>query len=697
MAEVREQEAPQSIASWISVTILTCFIIIVGHIFRNIPRGFVWGVNGWPLHLIYIIILSHLLGKISPKLRLNATQLLCILIAATFVSGGVYAWALPGEKNWTDFMPNYSTNWFIGIPASEELREIYFPLGFPEWFIPRDVSTAEALMMGPQPGQVINWGSLIGPIITSTLLIGSTLLLFAFITWVFVGPQWVEKERVAYPATWSYSYLIHSATTVSDGKTKLFNLKDPEIKVYWICVFLGMFISIPFFISLLMPELAAPWGVWGAGQYGMPLHEWIGVPPLLPGAQWGGYFWIGQFIVWLAVPYEWLINMILGWLVIMVLYSHVVTVVLGIVPYTPGIEGDITSNVGLHPANPFPFPIFFGWGVPIGAFFWFLWSGRERLRTIWNSITREDIKEHGMSLRLRLVGLVICFLVWLALWVAIGVPIFPALIFILTYIIWGFLHARVTGEVYGCDVWECWVWTGELAFWAGPASGAWGWTFPQINRSTVAYAVMTEMHVDCWGWNNGSGGIGNLSSIYRCAYDTKANLSDILKYLIIFVAVSVPVYLVWDLWVMSHLGMVNMGIYADNFGVPPYTPDQALDFGARSLAWSLGSPEKTYAWAIAGAIFTFICMYLRSIFPWFIFNPIAWAMVIQSATYFWLMALLALPLKYLIFKLLGPTRTVKYLKPIISGSVTGAVCLQIFLSLYVLSTSGMANLAANWR
>lgn len=699
MAEVREQEAPQSIASWVALTILTIIVHIISHIFRNFPIGWVWGVNGWPLHLIYIIIIAEALGKISPKLKLNATQLLCIMIVTMFDFAGIYGWAMPGEKNWLDFMPHYSTIWFIGVPASEALREIYFPLGFPEWFIPRDVATAEALMRGPLPEEVINWSSLIGPIITSSLLIGSTLLIFAFITWAFLGPQWVEQERVPYPGTWSYSYLINSATTTTNGRTKLFNWGDPETRVFWVCAILGIFIGIPLYLSLLMPELMAPWGVWGAGEFGLPLDEYIGVPPLLPGAQWGSFIWIQQIIIWLAIPYEWLINMLMAWVILLVLYSHVITVVLGVVPYTPGIEADINSNVGLHPANPFPWVVFFRWGVPIGLFFWFLWSGRDRLKAIWNSITREDVKEHGMSLRLRLVGLAICIVIYLAIWVGIGVPVFPAIMFLITYIIWSMTSARVTGEAYAVNAgWACDPGPGQAAFWAGPASGAWGWVFPQINRSTVAYAIMREMHVDCWGWNNGSGGLANMLSIFRCAFDTKANLSDILKYLIIFAAVSVPIYIIWDLWVMSHLGMVNMGVYAGIFGAPPYTPDQALDYGARSMLWDLGTPEKTYGWAIAGGIFTFICMYLRSRFPWFIFNPMAWAVVAAGySPYFWLGTLIALPIKYVLFKLLGPTRIIRYLKPVISGAVTGTMIPQIIISLYVLGTAGMANVAANWR
>ena len=697
MAEVTERESPQSAASWITVTILTVFVMIVAHVLRNIPIGWVWGVNGWPLHLIYIIIISEALGKVSPKLRLNATQLLCLVLCTMFSYAGVYGWAMPGEKAWTDFMPHYSAVWFVGVPADEYLRGIYIDqVGLPEWFMTRDYATAEALAF--QTGAAINWGSLFGPIITSSALIASTLLLYAFITWVFVGPQWIEKERLAYPGTWSYSYLVNSATTEDGtGKTKLFNWQDSETKVFWAAIVFGIIISIPIYVSFILPEMTAAWlPMWGAGEFEVPWVDIIGVPPLIPGMQWNGFIWMQQMIVWLAVPFEFLMNMAAAHIVLQIIYPHLLTVVTGTVPYSPGIEGWV-NDLAFDPANPFPWVTFFMWGVPIGLFFWFIWAGRDRIKTVVGSLTGEDAKEHGMSLRLKVLGLIVCIVVYLAIWLGIGVPVFPAIMFMLVYIIWGLTHARITGIAHTVNAFECWVGVGtQGAFWAGPATGAWGWSFPQINRSTVAYSVMNEMHIDCWGWNNGSGGIGNLSAFYRAAFDTKANVSDILKYLVIFAVVSVPVYIVWDLYIMSHLGMLNMGTYQGIFEVPPYTPDQALDFGARALDWELGTPEKTYGWALAGGAFTFICMYLRSMFPWFVFNPIAWGIISSSSTYWWMNLLIVIPVKYVLFKVLGPARTARYIKPIIAGAVAGSMLPQILFAIYIFGTAGMANLA-NWR
>ncbi|MGC8632097.1 MAG: DUF6784 domain-containing protein, partial [Thermoprotei archaeon] len=145
-------------------------------------------------------------------------------------------------------------------------------------------------------------------------------------------------------------------------------------------------------------------------------------------------------------------------------------------------------------------------------------------------------------------------------------------------------------------------------------------------------------------------------------------------------------------WLFGHIGMGNTPI--------AYVADSAEGMGITGFTrdWYPGdSFSAVWGWTVAGVVVIFLLMWLRSLFPWFIFSPVGMIAVLYHPDWIWSSVLIGLVLKYVFSKSLGPKRTEEYVTPAASGFALGFGVLYFFIALYLFFVSAWPWLLANWK
>jgi len=685
--EVVERGLP-NVASLIVWLVVGFIVVFISYLTRTLSTGRWWLVNGWFVTPLYVFIILEALRRISPKFKLNATQCAVLIISMFFVGGKTWIANNCGECNFFDIIAwSFTTYTFVAMntPAT---KPIYAEQNLPTWFIPRDAGALDIAWRGLFPGETIDWGVWIGPIVAWSLILVSLFILDMLTTFLFVGPQWAETEKLVFPMTVSSTYLVDTYTTRDEkGGSLLFNLKNSSTKIFWIGAAIGFLITLPIYIAMLF----APWWTvtgWGLGIY------WLDLRPLtervLPGAYLYGAIYFG-IILWLTlVPYDVLGSLIAGWLIFAVIYP-VTAFKLGWIPY---VEYPSYWYYGGQTSFPWAVMTFIGFIFGLGL--WYIWAMRDRLKRAWGAITKKDYLEHGISMRLGITLWILMAIIFIGIWTAIGGNPLVTAVFIIAWTIFNITTARIYSEFgpWGNE-WSMGVW--DFSWPLGAATGLWSWTAPQTNTTLAAFSIMVPGR---WGWTSGNTNCGPTipfwSQVYKFAHGSKANLKDVIKYLLPFIMIGVPLFLTFDTWLVNHMGLTKLEEYGAESWFGGWT--KTLDVGIRSLSpgsWDL--PLSTIGtWALIGAVIAIVLAYLRTIFPWFWIHPLMLAIAPWAMENMLWSVLMALVLKFALFRTLGPKRAVEYIIPIVSGVLLGQSLFYLVAGIQVITQAAIPNIQANW-
>ncbi|MEM2314665.1 MAG: DUF6785 family protein [Candidatus Bathyarchaeia archaeon] len=672
-------------AQWALVFFIGLFVFFVAYITRHIAGG--WTVNGWFVGLIYIIALLEALKRMNPKLRISPTLLTLILMPMFIFGGKTFLATFTGETNFTNVVNAFWNSWAYVCVHTPETREIYLRYA-PSWLVPRDLNQVELVVNGG--GGPIDWGVWIPPIIGWSIILVATWILNTFIAFLITGPRWVEIEKLVFPPSIPATYLVKNYTSFTEeGKSILFNLKDRTIRVFWIAMIVGLIVGLPTYLAIWMPELRY---VLGAAGGGLAMF-WVDIRPImqaiLPGAQGVAHLYLGSAFWTVLLPWDTIITVLLVWLILGILYPTI-AVRVGLVPYSPGMEGWNQWSIGAHAANPFPYTVMI-FGFPIGLGIWYIWSARDYIIKGIKALSGKDIREGGMSYRFRMIGLMISFILLVAVWSAAGMPAYISLILVIVYVVYSISAGRVWAE-FGPWGLECspsiWMYVWPV----GAVAGAWGWV-PAEGSSIAIFSMAGSSYSTCIGFNNDPTSIGGHTWIYRVGYDSGSDLNSLMKWSIIMAIIFVPLYLTFDVWFSSHYGYINTAM---NYIFGWNHPLIGLGQGVTSLNYWLGDPGRTLTWFAVGIVLSLIIAALRTRYAWFFINPIMMVAAVTEMHWLWLNFIIAAIVKYALTKSLGPAKTIQYMIPLIAGFLIG-VGLPYLISGFIILGMGAANLAAYWR
>ena len=362
-------------------------------------------------------------------------------------------------------------------------------------------------------------------------------------------------------------------------------------------------------------------------------------------------------------------------------------------PYSPGVENN-PWYFGMR--DPFPFAVMF-WGFLPGLGIFYLWQARDRIKALISSLTGRDILLHGISLRWCCIGLILSMIVWIGMWILAGTHPIVAIAALIFFILGSVTVARAWAEFLVLGG-ECYLTYWMLVWPVGPAVGAWSWMPPQTNKALLAFSVAGAQYSSCIGINN-THSINAFSLWYKIAHDTDTDMRDALIFTVVALLIIVPFFLAFNIWLNYHVGFKNLA-ECTQCGMPFNMHGNALNMGTASLAYWLGSPSKFWTWTIVGSVVSIIIAYLRTVFPWFMLNPIGMMLAIlniMAPQLGWLTLVSGLAFKVILTKALGVRRLTEYAIPLLTGLMVGQSLLYIVCGAYFLFSVGIPNLVSNWR
>ena len=689
----------EKVRSALTPAFLTVLIIVaIFSLIVGMPSGFLSGkyngiLEGWFLPFIYIIVLMEVLGRYSNRLKLSPTQYLLLLIPLWFAAGKAYItdgtlgqespfdWALVGGAGigaWLGALAAPSSpSW---IPALQTL---------PSFVIPHTVSTAAIFWNGLKAGQTIPWGVMFGPIIFWSLFLIFMAFINLSLSFTMTGPEWTETERLVYPLMVPPIYLINTATTRDqNGRSSLLSLRTSNMKLFWIMAVVGLLVGgVPVILSLL-PAYA----YMGAYEWGeIPLTWGSYIAGIMPGAYISPVFIILQAILMILLPYEVMITSLVTWLAIPMFYDTL-AVKMGWVTYVAGSENYGAWLYGEEP--PFPYQIWSALGLTLGLGLYFAWRMRGRISKVLKTLTGPTYYEGDFSVKTGAWMLVLSTLGFFALMLAMGVNWLIGIFWLLIYFIWAVAETRIMAEIWWHPP------TLDFAYWQlywpiGAGLGIWGNVPAQNNASLMAINTVNTSVGWWWGSRLNPLGPGYTMGLFKVAHDVKASIRDVFNWTTLLTLITFPFALVFGLWFFAHIGMVNSS-YSWANGIPGDAMGEGIT--GFSNTWYTGdSFAATWAWTIGGIVLMFVLMWIRGIFPWFMFNPTAFVVTLWLPEYMWLASLVALVSKYAFSKALGPRRTEELIVPAATGFAVGYGMLYIVAGLYVWITYSWPFLMTNWK
>ncbi len=669
----------------IILLIITTAVMLLGLLVGNISNSYYGMLQSWFLPFIYVALIMEALGRFSKRLKLNPTQYVLLFIPLFLASGESYV--LDGLYNGLETLWGWIEGasfaaFTIGglanpgapswIPAYESL---------PSYVIPHSVAAATILWNGLKPGQSIPWGTYLGPIIFWSILLAVFMLFNLALSFTITGPEWTETEKLVFPYAVPTIYLVQSAITRDEsGHSLLLGRKTAQMKVFWIAIMLGVIASVPELLSII-PTYS--WmSSYGYGQFPIPTSFINVMTSFLPGSTWGWVFNIPLAALVILLPYDILVTVLVFWLAIPVFYDTI-AIKAGWVTYVPG------ANFWLYGEEP-PFP-YQNWaftGLMIGLGIYFIWKLRGRIAKVFKTLTGPTYYQGDFSVKIGAWMLAITTVLLFVLFIAFGTNPVIALMLLVLYYIWAIGETRIIAEFW--PVLPLYMFTWWQLWWpVGAGLGIWKSVPAQTNEALTGAAFLTESTDAITGTAVGA---GFSMAIYKIAHDVKASIKDTFTWTAIIEIVFVPVSTIFLVWLFGHIGMGNTPI--------AYVADSAEGMGITGFTrnWYPGDTfSAVWGWTVAGVVVIFLLMWLRSLFPWFIFSPVGMIAVLYHPDWIWSSVLIGLVLKYVFSKSLGPKRTEEYVTPAASGFALGFGVLYFFIALYLFFVSAWPWLLANWK
>jgi len=618
---------------------------------------------------IYIILLNELVGRLNPKWKLSPQELAILFLPFFAIIGKAYIVIGAGFEGFGRLQIN-TVHFLIYATNNQPMAPVFRKL-LPSFVWPTDPTVLEIAWRGKLPGEAVNWGAWVGPLVFLWLATLSWLIFAIFIVFGLIGYQWVEVERLTFPMAIPSTYII--AKTQREGRSPLLSLELPETKAFWAAFVVGILLSAAPLLAEVIP--AIPLG--GAFQWGeLPMDFPFLASFFGPGTHVHAVFIIHQAMLFLLVPFDVLLTGVLIWLIFGIAYQTL-GVRLGFLPYQPGVEYWSNWWFGYRP--PFPYSFFATAGLATGVALWSLWTARGRLRTLLNAMRGADVTEDGLSLRLMAYGLVGSALFFLAFWTAVGVPFLIAIFLLITWFLWQIAHARVQAEVWWHD--PCY-WA-YVYYWFYPLGAGWAW--PAVVPTTSTGYLMTQTAITLlgeWTPRHFPMSSGFLCNYYYLVRRTNTSLKDAFTISIVTAVLASIVSLVTALWLANHIGLSKSALT----GYASYIAGWTSEKGIVSMAAFTIPNEHIVAWTVVGILTAFALYFIRMRWPAFFINPVAAIPAFWLMEFMWLASLVALVVKYILMRVLGAARFDRYVTSIAAGLAIGYGAMVIVPMIYHMAT-----------
>ncbi|MGC9014355.1 MAG: DUF6785 family protein [Thermoproteota archaeon] len=626
--------------------------------YLSLQLMFRYGI-GWQIPLFLFFVVELLLTKFSPKIQLSVQEWVTFLaVSSTYAFTFVFIITPPalaplGWPNLVQYMPSF---WGVNLNA---------PAGV-------GVSVKDALMSGGP----IAWGAWL-PAIAFWSLTVFFLYTMGFFLILPLRKSWIDVEKVVVPLVVPTYELIRFAK--AEGRPSLWNVL--LTKWLWIGIIVGIVLT------------GSNWFSYYSGlnvylnQITVPVDAWFGTilknTPFNAGAL--TIYFIPTVVLWTFVPLDILETALLSYLVITLIIPTLLAYA-GVDPI-----GAWTGGPGSIDAGPFGrysgffrYKLMFSeWyafgGIVWGVAIWFFFREYKRYaQTIKMALKGESEENEPFSWRTSWAGFLIGFLGLLTMMVISGAsPIsgLVAIIFIAIFTVYGArfnaeLATYLPGNFSMAGMYMNSL-LSSIGLW--PAS-----TFNSDKFTTLAtYEILT------WtgGQQNTSSGMFSIQW-FKIADVTKTKAKTVA--ISLFIAVIVSTLLAAPLYIIAiHNPLVGgfQGASRKFWGVSysgkGYWPFGGFPIaitnvvGTKSIEAQFNAPPLVvFGWIGSGALITVLCYYLRTVFPWFFINPIAFTIVSRSDQI--LQILLAFILKWVTLKFGGSKIYEEYFMPFMVGALVGS-------------------------
>lgn len=505
-------------------------------------------------------------------------------------------------------------------------------------------------------GGPIDWGVWL-PIITYWILMMVCFYLMGFFLLLPFRKPWIEVERLAVPnIVVSYEFLKWAK---AQDRPSLWDIRVS--KWFWIGIVLGVLHFIPDFTSFFfaVPEY------YFFGWRRIDLSPYLG--KVLHGAYLSEFFHVTDILPLAAfVPMDILGTAILSTLVFAILLP-VLFVSQGLeAPYewAPSLYG-IRGGV-IRWKLMFGDYIAFG-GIVFGVVAWVLFQNWRRIRDTLKAAFKGTPTDENEPFSWRFTW--ICYFIFTigfaGLLIYSGSSIIAAILVILLLQLTVIYWARWLGDL------GCWLPGGVLpasAFYVKDAGLAMGlWPPGELNQdSFVTFSAVSNFEYlpgqqfstlpsySVYGFK-----MGEMTRVQP----RSIGISYILM-LILAVVIAVP----FAMYILHDFGFYASSAHYWPLEYMSWYPNfQTNLVGTSSFSSYAGT--NPYPWVIGGAVVTFACFYLRTIFPWFFIHPLG----LSFSTWFWLMPAWVemFVIKWLVLRIGGAKAYERLFVPAVVGFAVG--------------------------
>jgi hypothetical protein len=654
------------------VLILSLLVILVLIPFSVVVEVVGIGTDSIFFPFIIIVLLNMVLPK---KIRLTPQELAILFIPLFAFAGKAFIVNGDGRERLAATVYSSTIGPLIYALNNPPYSDFYKQM-LPSFMFPKGVEVTYA-WTGLPKGATLNWGVWFVPIVYWTVAVASWMLFVIFLVFGLIGPQWVDVEHLTFPMAIPTAYLLTSIEE-EEQKVKLFNLKLSEMKLFWGAFLFGAIVSAIVSLGDILPAFGLYTEVWEKHMDFPFIQSVFG-----NGAQIQGVLIPHQVMLALLLPFDILWTGFLTWVVVGLIYQPL-GVRLGFLPYQPGVETYSDWWFGYRP--PWPYAFMASGGLAAGVAIYALWAARDRIKKLYNAITKEDVVENGVSLKTLGWGLTLSGVFLFIFWSISGTPVIMALFVLITYLLWLVADARVMSEVWWHD--PCyWFYVYYWIYPTGVALGQWSTALPTTSSGNLVTEQIVSM-LGNWIPRHSPMGAGFTTQYYYVARKTKTDIKDALRMYAFVAILGTFVSIVFSIWFYNFYGLQNNPGYASY--VTWYTASKGVVTGE-----SLTLPtDQVVIWTIIGLILSFVLYWVRMIYPGFIVNPVALIPALWLMEFMWLASLIALIVKYVLVKALGPAKFEKIVIPLAAGLALGSGLFVWIGPLYKLFTVVIPKLAA---
>jgi hypothetical protein len=672
-----EEKVPSALTLRLLVMIpIVVVLSVVNQLVIATLSGAWWAHYGiFPFPTFVFLLIIYGLSKISPRLMLTPQEFTLFFTVIHVCAGWHFEeFGMVELGAGTLYQRGFifESLWMAGTSPYSEMAK-WVP---DHWAPISDPTIVENAMYGGP----VNWAAYMPALIWQIV---------HFLLWMILGWTWafflrkplIEVEKLPFSGmqvsimTTDYFYSKSPA-----GKPKVFDLKLPLSKLFWIGVVLGFIFNSTGMVRFLLPIVPPTWAfVW-----------WVDLTPItrtfLPGAYMVSNFRVTDVFLAFLVPIDAAASIIIFHFIFSVLY-HSIGVWTGILPYYVGVE-TISRNYYGWEVGPFKYQYICSFGCFAGVAIWLVYANRKHFANIFKAaFGAKDVPQYesGVSYRIIVIGALASFIGLLIQLTVDGMPFFVSLVYILWYIATLYLFIRFMAEYWEPLGRQGWVFAWPT-YDAGALLGYWP-AVPPGGEAVFRTAFLMRAT-----YTRGLAYDGDQTfPIYKFADHFNVSARDILKVLVITTVITAIISYPFALWWHHVYGLSRI----EHF--PYYKWDQAIIYsmtisGAPQWGFATGVPFAERAGlTLFGTILTIAMFALRSRFAWFFLNPtFLWMTTLQE--WFWLATFVALIIKIIVLRIGGAKMYTEYGVPLSVGVLTGFGIAYLAFEFLILFTTVLPKL-----